>query len=66
MSRTDPQMMIRVPADLKERIRKSAECNRRSMVGEIVYTLEQALPASETETAPGGEIAAKTPDAAEA
>jgi len=63
MSRTDPQMMIRVPADLKERIRKSAECNRRSMVGEIVYTLEQALPASETETASGDQIGVDAPDA---
>lgn len=50
MTRTDPQLGIRLPGELKDRIRKSAERNRRSMNGEIVFLLEQALP-GETNTA---------------
>jgi hypothetical protein len=66
MTRTDPQIMIRVPAPLKERIRQAAEANRRSMNGEIVYQLEQVLPAEETKTAPGDKIGVHAPDAVEA
>lgn len=35
---------IRVPSGLRERVRESAETNRRSMNSEIVFLLEQALP----------------------
>ncbi len=37
---------LRIPVDLRDRIRKSAEQNRRSMNGEIVYQLEQSLVAN--------------------
>jgi hypothetical protein len=50
---------------MRERIREVAQANRRSMNSEIVVLLEQVLPASETETAPGGEFGDATPDAAQ-
>lgn len=58
-------LQLRLPAPMRDRIRKAAEENRRSMNGEIVYQLEQVLPASETETAPGDKIGVRAPDAAQ-
>lgn len=40
--RTDPQMVVRVPEELKVWIKVQAALNRRSQNAEIVYLLEQA------------------------
>lgn len=58
-------LAIRMPIDMHEQIRQSAASNHRSMNSEIVYTLEQALPAEQKETAPGDKIAVHAPDAAQ-
>lgn len=46
MSREDPQMKIRLPADLKDRIEALAKQAGRSMNAEIVTRLQQTLPES--------------------
>lgn len=43
MSREDPQMKIRLPADLKDWIDKSAAENGRSMNAEIVARLQMSF-----------------------
>lgn len=43
MSREDPQMKIRLPADLKDQIEAAAKAAGRSMNAEIVARLENAL-----------------------
>tara|TARA_R100000365_G_C2745628_1_gene74559 strand:- start:186 stop:392 length:207 start_codon:yes stop_codon:yes gene_type:complete len=58
------QHSVRLPAHILEEIRQQARANRRSVNSEIIIGLETAI-AAKTETAPGGEIAAKTPDAAQ-
>ncbi|RRV41278.1 Arc family DNA-binding protein [Pseudomonas sp. o96-267] len=40
--RADPQMVVRVPEELKVWIKVQAALNRRSQNAEIVYRLEQA------------------------
>ena len=47
MTRSDPQLGIRLPGDLKERIRRAAETDRRSMNSQIVVLLERALQSLE-------------------
>jgi len=41
MSRDNPIMYLRIPEDLKARIKQEAELNSRSMTGEIVYQLRR-------------------------
>jgi len=43
MAREDPQLRIRLPIELKEKIQEQANKNNRSMNAEIVYALEQSL-----------------------
>lgn len=43
MSREDPQLRIRLPYELKEKIEGSAKANNRSMNAEIVQRLESSL-----------------------
>ncbi|MBB2775722.1 UNVERIFIED_ORG: hypothetical protein HNP28_001010 [Comamonas terrigena] len=43
MSREDPQMKIRLPADLKDQIEAAAKDSGRSMNAEIVARLEESL-----------------------
>lgn len=43
MSREDPQMKIRLPADLKDQIEAAAKDSGRSMNAEIVARLEQSF-----------------------
>lgn len=43
MARTDPQVNIRLPADLKDRIDKAALESKRSMNAEIVARLERTF-----------------------
>jgi len=40
---TDPQYKLRLPADLKEKIKKASEENHRSMNAEIVARLEESF-----------------------
>lgn len=40
--KADPQMVVRVPEELKVWIKVQAALNRRSQNAEIVYRLEQA------------------------
>lgn len=41
--RQDPQLILRVPADLRDRLRARAAANRRSMTGEMIVLLESFL-----------------------
>lgn len=47
MSREDPQMKIRLPADLKDQIEAAAKAAGRSMNAEIVARLEQSFKQEE-------------------
>jgi predicted transcriptional regulator len=44
--RKEKFMTIRLPEELKEKIRKEAEKNRRSMQNEILVTVERGLQVS--------------------
>lgn len=46
MSRSDTQMKLRVPLDLREDIERAARLNERSLNGEIVFRLRQQKTAS--------------------
>lgn len=50
MSRLDPQINLRVPAWLKEQIKKEADANRRSVNAEIVKRLEDSVDVNERNT----------------
>ncbi len=50
MARTDQAVVIKLPSALKERLRKAAEDERRSMNGQAIYLLERALPAENEKT----------------
>lgn len=43
MSREDPQLRIRLPIELKEKIQEAAAKNNRSMNAEIVSILEDSF-----------------------
>ncbi len=43
MSREDPQLRIRLPIELKEKIETSSKVNNRSMNAEIVSILSEAI-----------------------
>lgn len=63
MSRQDPALMVRLPGELKERLRKQADADRRTLTGEVIYLLERALHS--TETATGATPGSTTPVAVE-
>lgn len=46
MARNDPQMNLRVPMDLKEKIEKAAFDNGRTITAEAVYRLEKSFEAN--------------------
>lgn len=48
MARTDPQINIRLPADLKARLDKAAAEAGRSFTAEIVLRLEESFPLLES------------------
>jgi hypothetical protein len=51
MTRADPQLKLRLPLELKERIEHEAATNKRSMNAEIVARLQESLsPARRTAT----------------
>lgn len=58
MSREDPQMKIRLPADLKDQIEAAAKVAGRSMNAEIVARLEESLTRQQTSNGIPTEIAA--------
>jgi hypothetical protein len=43
MSRTDPQVKIRLPRPLKIKVEASAQANGRTLNGEIVHLIQQAM-----------------------
>lgn len=43
MSRGDPQVMLRLPGDLRARVKAQAQRSRRSMNAEIVLMIEAGL-----------------------
>jgi hypothetical protein len=43
MSRLDPQLKIRLPRPLKNKVEASARANGRSLNGEIVHLIQQAM-----------------------
>ena len=43
MSRMDPQLKIRLPRPLKIKVEASARANGRSLNGEIVHLIQQAI-----------------------
>lgn len=43
MSRTDPQMNFRIPAELKPRLVEAARKNGRTVNAELVYRLERSF-----------------------
>lgn len=45
MTREDPQMKLRLPADLKDQLAALAEANGRSLNAEVVIRLEESLEA---------------------
>ena len=46
MTREDPQMKLRLPADLKDQLAALAEANGRSLNAEVVVRLEESLGAT--------------------
>lgn len=43
MSRTDHQMKIRIPAEMKEKLEKAALDNKRSMNAEVLHRLNESF-----------------------
>lgn len=43
MARNDPQMNLRVPMELKEKVEKAAYENGRTITAEAVYRLEESF-----------------------
>ncbi len=44
--------MVRLPADLKERLREQAILEHRTLTGQVVHLLAKALPDEKAEAAP--------------
>jgi hypothetical protein len=42
-----PYILLRLPADLRERLRLAARDNQRSMTAEVVYRLQQSIRADD-------------------
>lgn len=49
MSRTDPQLKVRLPDGMRDRIAEAAKANNRSMNAEIVARLEASFQPSEVD-----------------
>ncbi len=52
MSRTDPQMSIRLPGDLKPRLVRAAQANGRTINAEIVSRLQRSFVDAPSEALP--------------
>lgn len=57
MAATDPQMKLRLPHGLKDRVQTAAEANSRSMNAEIVARLEQSFLATPGDQAVEDQVA---------
>lgn len=44
MARDEPQVNLRIPAVLKERLSQASESNKRSLTAEVVARLEESFP----------------------
>lgn len=58
------KFMLRLPGDMRDKIRDSAARNHRSMNSEIVFHLEKALAATEGQIGVGSSAAASSNNAA--
>lgn len=63
MARGDPHFRLRLPEALKLKVEQAAERNRRSMTGEILFHLDNAL-GDESQTATGPSPGKASPAAA--
>lgn len=50
MTREDPQMKLRLPAELKDQLAALAEANGRSLNAEVVVRLEESVGGTRTST----------------
>jgi hypothetical protein len=46
MSRTDPQLRVRLPPEIRDWLERNAAQNRRSINGEIIICVEEAIQRS--------------------
>jgi len=49
MARTDPQVNLRLPADLKERLEAAAAATGRSLTAEVVWRLQETFEADDAD-----------------
>lgn len=56
---------VRMPQGLRDRLRSSADDNRRSMNAELIFHLDRALPLQVRKAAAGAGSKARTPAAVE-
>lgn len=58
MSRSDPQVNFRIPAELKAQLEAAADQNKRSITAELIARLEEtfAIDASLERVAPGASV----------
>ena len=47
MARTDPQLNIRIPSELKDRLEEAATASGRSVTAELIHRIEVSLRADE-------------------
>ena len=57
MARTDLQINIRIPHDLKDRLDAASASASRSLTAEVVQRLEQSLRLDEIAATPSSELA---------
>lgn len=60
-SRDLDKFMVRLPEGMRDRLRLSAEDNRRSMNAELIFHLDRALPLQVRKAATGEGSKAKAP-----
>lgn len=58
MATDDPKMLFRIPAEVKAWLKSRADANRRTMNGEILTILEQAMQAQQNHLMPVAKKAA--------
>lgn len=54
MARSDPSLVVRLPADLKQRLRCEAKKESRTLTGQVVYLLRQSLPEEDEKATEAG------------
>lgn len=43
MARIDPPLVVRLPAELKDRLKQEAKVQRRTLTGQVIHILDAAL-----------------------